>query len=451
MDINSIDPREFELYALSLPRGPNFADFALYSTWRTSNGAGSVGAVMFNGQQFRLIVMRRQTDHRFVVTHDDVLWDRSIDPQEHVKELMRPEAPPEPLQAGQRRRPHLLWLEGRQPNDRFSLITGNASHFPALMALGETYLAMPRPDDNFVSDFQTDNFDSRLWELYLLACFREQGISVSQDHRSPDFFLERDGHTGYVEAVTANPSGSRPEGFPRPQHAPEDRAERLLGSPAVRFAKTLRSKLQREYHNLAHVQGHPFALAIADFHAPGSMVWSREALPSYLYGIHTEVKQGPDGPVAVGTNVDRLLGKAEFPAGLFRDETMTDLSAVIFSNAGTLAKFNRMGFLAGFRPEGLRFVRAGIFYDRTPGALEPIPFELDILSDEYAEKWPPNGEAWCQELEIFHNPLAAHTMPFDLLPGATHWFEQKGELICSTMWEWSAIASITKILPIDQS
>ena len=73
---------------------------------------------------------------------------------------------------------------------------------PALMAVGEVYLAMPNPDDNFVQDFQTSNFDSRLWELYLFACFREQGLSVVQDFPSPDFsrqplihFTER-GNTG---------------------------------------------------------------------------------------------------------------------------------------------------------------------------------------------------------------------------------------------------------------
>jgi hypothetical protein len=60
--------------------------------------------------------------------------------------------------------------------------------------------------------------------------------------------------------------------------------ERLIGLAAVRFAKTLRSKWMRRYDQLAHVRGKPFALALADFHAPGSMTWSRVALPCYLYG-----------------------------------------------------------------------------------------------------------------------------------------------------------------------
>ena len=63
-------------------------------------------------------------------------------------------------------------------------------------------------------------------------------------------------------------------------------------------------------------------------------------------------------------------------------------------------------------------VRDGILFDRNPGALEPIPFRLDVLSDDYASFWP-GGEAWCQELDVFHNPQAKHPIAFDLLPSAT--------------------------------
>jgi hypothetical protein len=174
------------------------------------------------------------------------------------------------------------------------------------------------------------------------------------------------------------------------------------------------------------------------------MVWSREALPSYLYGSFAHVEDGPGGRIAVGTPVERLVGKDAITAGLFHDPAMASLSAVIFSNAATLAKFNRMGFLAGWRPRGLNIRREGLFFDRTPGGLEPIPFDLDVLSDEYAALWP-YGEAWCLELEVYHNPLATWPIAFELLPGATHWFEVDGEVICSTPWEHVVLSSITKL------
>jgi len=60
----------------------------------------------------------------------------------------------------------------------------------------------------------------------------------------------------------------------------------------------------------------------------------------------------------------------------------------------------------------------------------------------------PGGEAWCQEL--YHNPLAAHPIHFDLLPGATHWFEENGEVRCATIWEWKVLSSVTQLLTSKQ-
>jgi hypothetical protein len=69
---------------------------------------------------------------------------------------------------------------------------------------------------------------------------------------------------------------------------------------------------------------------------------------------------------------------------------------------------------------------------------------MDIELEEYEALWP-RGEAWCVELEVFHNPGAAQMFPFDLLPGATHWFERDGEIVCETMWKHTVLASTTNI------
>lgn len=445
LTIRPISEREFDLYALSLPRGPNFEWQVFHSAWKTPRSE-AVGAVLIDPEQrtFRTLVMRRRVDHRFTVTHQTDDQGSSDEAVAVVAEAMRPEDPPAALPPGEKRRPHLFAAGKKRVCEQLKILTGTVTHFPALMTIGEVYLAMPNPDSNFVPDFQTESFDSRLWELYLLACFREQGVMVTQNHPSPDFHIERDGHACWVEAVTANPRDRRANDITVPVHAPEDRTERLLGAPAARFAKTLRNKLQREYEKLPHVRGQPFALAIADFHAPGSMVWSREALPCYLYGVHPCVSEGPDGRQASMESVRTLKGDQRIPAGLFRDPAMAHVSAVIFSNAATFAKFNRMGFLAGWRPKGLTMVRDGILFDRTTGALDPKPFRFDVLSDEYASLWPA-GEAWCQELDVFHNPQATHPIAFDLLPGATHWFERDGDIECSTIWEWSVLSSVTHL------
>jgi hypothetical protein len=378
MTIVPISQREFWLYALSLARGPNFDPLVLHSAWKVDR-ATSVGAVFQDERGgFETLVMRRRVDHRFVETQRVNIYADADHAVHEVKNAMRLDAPPETLPPGEKKRAALVPKTVDGLGDAFKLLVTTMNHRPALMAIGETYLAMPRPDDNFVSDFRTGNFDSRLWELYLLAAFREQGVLVTQDQPSPDFFIERAGHQCYVEAVTANPV-ERVPGFSPPAHAPDNNADRVLGPPAVRFAKTLRSKLQREYEELSHVQGNSFALAIADFHAPGSMTWSRVALPSYLYGVHPQIADGPDGRRAIGPSASLLRGKDAIPAGLFRDPAMAHLSAVIFSNAATISKFGRMGFLAGWRPPGLKMVRYGHLFDRSPGALDSIP-RLNLTS-----------------------------------------------------------------------
>ncbi|MCS3502262.1 hypothetical protein M2189_008227 [Bradyrhizobium japonicum] len=443
--ITPISQRQFELYALSLERGPNFDPAQVFGSYQAGRGSAS-GCILLDpeGGTFTALALRRRVDHRWVRVDEGGPFPTPEAALDHLSISMRAGEPPEPLPPGARRRPLLLKTGSRGTSPEFDLLTSTISHLPALMALGECYLALPNPDANFVTDLQTNNFASRLFELYLLACFREQGLIVRQEHVSPDFLIENDDAACWIEAVTANSETPRSGGIGDWVHAPVDRNERMIGAPAERFAKTLRGKLQRNYHELDHVKGMPFALAIADFHESGSMVWSREALPTYLYGLRADVEGEGAGRRAIGTPINNLTGKHGIPAGLFRDPEFAHLSAVIFSNAATLAKFNRMGFLAGWRPPGLTMSRRGILYDRTPGALEPIDFDLSVDSAEYQALWPW-GEAWCQELEVFHNPQATRPIPFDLIPGATHWFERGGDIECRTMWANSVISSITHL------
>lgn len=67
-----------------------------------------------------------------------------------------------------------------------------------------------------------------------------------------------------------------------------------------------------------------------------------------------------------------------------------------------------------------------------------------MKNEEYAMMWP-RGEQWCQELDVFHNPRAAHSLGLELLPGGTHWFERHGEIVCLTMWKNSVLSSVTNL------
>lgn len=71
-------------------------------------------------------------------------------------------------------------------------------------------------------------------------------------------------------------------------------------------------------------------------------MWSREALITYLYGEYAEVQNLDGVQAAVSVAVQALLYNEGTPAGLFRSGENDGLSAIVFSNGCTIAKFGRV-------------------------------------------------------------------------------------------------------------
>lgn len=105
-----------------------------------------------------------------------------------------------------------------------------------------------------------------------------------------------------------------------------------------------------------------------------------------------------------------MVGSKKVPANFFAQPEVRNVSAILFSNPGTMAKFNRMGVLAGFGDPEVSLVRSGGYGDLTPGALKPTLFEINIEDLEYRE------EGWADEIEIYHNPNAIVPLPKQLFP-----------------------------------
>jgi hypothetical protein len=437
----------FDVYALALPRGHGFGERPPIGAWGTVDRR-ACGAVTedINDGSFGILVMRRRVDNVWTVTAQKEGFPTKTGALAHLEPLLRDGEPAEPVPPATARRPALYDLQGRKAGDAFNLLRMRSHHRAAWM-LNQLYLALPNPDKNWAGDCQTVNFHTRLWEAQLLASFREQGLLVTQPFGSPDFRIEnRFGGEAWVEAVTANPAIPYNHVNSPPSTPPEAREGLFFGPAALRFAKTLGNKLARGYAHLPHVAGKPFMIAIADFQAPASMTWSRESLIGYTYGRGAEVAEIGGVRKAVSISASRLLGPSEFRAELFANDRHPELSAVIFSNACSIAKLNRVAISAGAAPEGFRYIRIGMFFDRRPGALEGIPFCLDVTSPEYRGLWPQGYEPWSAELEVVHNPFARHPVPFELLPEATHWFEKDGEIMCSGVYEHAILWSCTHVL-----
>lgn len=441
----------FDVFALALPRGHGFGDEPPGEAWQDEAGDAIAAITQSDATKaFGTLVMRRR---------EDLVWsvsahERGLPSLDSARKLAARKLAIEgrlPVPPGTPRRPALYDLQGREPTEMFKLLV-QPSHVRAAWMLNQLYLALPNPDPNWGTDCQTANFHTRLWEAILLACLREQGHLVTQPYEAPDFRIDnRRGGEAWIEAVTANPRERFEHVGAIPTMGPSDPRELFLGPAALRFAKTLGSKLQRRYDRLPHVEGKPFALALADFHAPGSMMWSRQALGGYLYGMMAEAREVDGRKIAVSTDAAYLLGDIGFPAGLFRDDKHAELSAVIFSNAATIGKLNRVAVSAGGDSAGLRWVRYGEFFDRREDALKGIPFSLDVGSDEYRRLWSQGYEPWSAELEVYHNPHAQHPFSRHLLPEATHWFEADGEIVCASHHETSILWSQTLILDRDDS
>jgi hypothetical protein len=405
--VRELHPREFDIYALALPRGHGFGDKPPIGAWLSDDGF-SCGIVTKdeNDGSFGVIVMRRRVDSVWTITVKEHEFRSKAEACSHMEPCLKEGSPREAIPSGVRARPPLYEFEDRKPNEIFTLLV-DRSHSRVAWLLNQLYLALPNPDRNWVGDCQTGNFHTRLWEAQLLASFREQGLLVTQPSKSPDFHIEnRLGGEAWVEAVTANPSVMYSHLNAPPVNPPTEREELFFGAAALRFAKTIGNKLDRQYDKFAHVSGKPFMLAIADFQAAASMTWSREGLIGYLYGEGAQEVEVDGRLIAVPMPRKQLLGPTHFPAGLFGDARHAELSAVIFSNACSIAKYNRVLASGLGAPEGIRYTRIGAFFDRTPGALRNIPFCLDVTSDEYRNLWPQRHEPWCAELEVFHNPYA---------------------------------------------
>lgn len=438
----------FDVFALSLPRGLGFGENPPVGAWRSDDWI-TVGALTKNATSSRhgLLIMRRRDDDVWTVLRreDDAFTEEeamAVLRQTCDEKAGRVLVPP-----GTKRRPSLADVSGKEPSGIFKLLAHPARHQGAWM-LNQLYLAMPNPDDNWASDCRTENFHTRLWEALLLASFREQGLHVTQGHPSPDFHVSnRKGGEAWVEAVTANPAERYDHANAKQAPMPQDRRELMLGAAAVRFAKTIKSKLDKGYAHMPHVEGRPFAIAIADFHAPGSMVWSRSALMGYLYGIYAHEVEVDGKRVAVPEEVETLLGEQCIPAGLFLKPEGEHISAVIFSNAATLSKLSRVPMSFGGPTEEYRYVRFGEFADFTPGALRGIPFCMDVNSDEYRALWTPCPyEPWTAEMEVFHNPNANHPINPALFPEADHWLPIGRVMDCQRFYQHSILKSRTLIL-----
>lgn len=290
-------------------------------------------------------------------------------------------------------------------------------------------------DGNFVEQFQTRGFDPRVWELYLFAAFTELGFAHQGAVAVPDFVLTSPAGKLAVEATTVNPPDQGD--VPSPTTTAEARAY-LENYVPIKIARALTRKLYHKtrYWSVPEAAGMPFVIALQDFHARQSM--SRLIMPAteYVFGVRHSIVNGQRRIERIGKHV---YGNVTLASHFFGLQEAENVSAVILNPLGTIPKFNRLGFIAGFGEQRLKMTHVGIRRGEIdPGGPGPLPFSREVHAPGYRE-------TWIEGAVILHNPNARIPLDPDLIPGANHEFLQPDGSIMSQLPKFQPYSSGTVI------
>ncbi|MGO9782021.1 MAG: hypothetical protein ACLPQY_19995 [Streptosporangiaceae bacterium] len=278
----------------------------------------------------------------------------------------------------------------------FLQVRDSRGHIAARGLMDRVFSEYVDKDGNFVRDFQTQGFSARVWELSLFAYLFEEGYTLDSEHAMPDFVIA-DGCA--IEAVTNQPRNpmSAPESDLQTEE--ELRLHFTINSSARisefqnQLRKAITSKMRkrfsdgRAYWELPHVRDLPFVVAIQSFYAETSTAFTDAVAAAYL------------------------LGEQTGSGGLFDDPELTPLSAVLFSNSGTVGQFNRIGKQFGYGVEDVMILRYGVCYDPTPGAVAARQFGYEVGTPGSPR------EDFAQSLHVIHNPNADRPLPQATLIG----------------------------------
>lgn len=298
----------------------------------------------------------------------------------------------------------------------FNAIRSSPGAEPARKMIEDIYQDFVDSDGNFLEQIQSTGFDARYFELYLFAYFLRSGYHIDRSHPNPDFLVMRDGITVAVEATTVNPSTSgvlENLGKKIGDLSQDEILQYQQNELPIRFGSPLYSKLNKRYWDLEHCQDIPLVLAIEAFHDEEALVFSDNALAQFVYGLRWTWGWSRKGAIRIETSKVRehRLGKKTIPSNFFNQPNAQHISAILFSNSGTNAKFARMGYQTGYGYESIEIERTGFCTNLEPTAVDPTFFSYNLNE-------PPLVESWGQGLVVLHNPKCLHPLSRDFFVDA---------------------------------
>lgn len=326
-------------------------------------------------------------------------------------------------------------------NHYLKLLTNDPVYFPARVMMEELAHWFEDPDGVFIRAMQGNEFNSRLFELYLHAVFYELDFEMDRTHPQPDYLLKKAGQTIALEATTVSEmEGSNGRGVTFDEKEKAELLRHVEEEMPFKFARTLLKKVRHRpepsklpYWDLPHTKDHPFVVAVHDYSRTMSMSVSSSAMQSYLYGV-IEL----DGRFVPIEN--HQSGTRTMRSNFFGHDGNKHVSAVMLATGATLPKFNRMGRVAGLRsPTSIAIIR-GV---RTNADGEPHPFSMLVEHPLYREYWH-------EGIFIFHNPNAVQPLDPNLFPHVVHVFMQDDGRLVEYLPPNYIVSSTTEMMLFDK-
>lgn len=336
----------------------------------------------------------------------------------------------------------------------FNLVQSSPRNRSTRRLMNDAFARFLEKDGNFVEQFQTTGFNTRTFELYISEFLHAESFEFEGAEPQPDFCVSKNGVKVAIECTTANPAGSALNVYKPVNENDDDPGGIRLREEhevPIRVAGALRNKMQHRinkkkspaaYWELPHVAGKPFILAIQTFHEHGSLSFSNAAVVRYLYGIEHRPSWDSGGNLVIESKkvLEHSHGGKEIPSGFFELPDSENVSAVLWTNAGTVPKFTRMALAGPYPDDDVSMVRFGCMYDPDPNAHNPLPFAYIV-----GEPDAPT-ETWGQEANLFHNPKAKYPIPKDLFETLTNSEMIEGQYVDHIVDEFKPVMSMSNLI-----
>lgn len=277
------------------------------------------------------------------------------------------------------------------------------------LLLSWTYGFVDR-DGKFVKEFQT-TFNSSFWEIYLYALMKDYGFDIDWGYSSPDFNVKAGNAQFVVEATTANAAQGKPNEWDKKFDSAELKNIcffELNKESIIRLSNSISAKYKKfkeSYSKLKHVRNKPFVIAVAPFEQPNFSLQYNRPIVALLYDYYVDEDNLFKRPgsstwepsVKQLGSVEKDNG-AEVCLGLFNDDALKEISAVIFSCTATWGKLTAMS-----NPD--KAVKCVDAMWATPPNGKPIRVNAST---------PGYKEEIFDGIQIYHNPYASIPLPVEI-------------------------------------